>query len=301
MNRDELESSTKRVFHDIHVAQGDNAQIFNRLKSLLTTEYLNVSADWFAGKTCLDAGCGSNANATYAMLEMGAQKVCAFDLGEETLQSAPKYLAPFAGRYALTVGNVLAIDYPDSSFDFVHCAGVLHHTADVFQGLSELARVTRPGGMLVTVTYGKGGIVRDVVTLLRNRYASDAGFKRFIDTLDAEYLANVLEFILTAMRSHGDELGSQQGSEVRQTLIDRDLVLTIKDRITAPVYSENSEEELTSFLAERGFGQFERLTRYPRYSNLRRFLSPLYERFDHPFARLLYGSGVIQLKSIKQS
>ena len=71
------------------------------------------------------------------------------------------------------------------------------------------------------------------------------------------------------------------------------------DRVTAPAYHEHSEEELTQALYEAGFTTVQRLTRYPKMTNIRRFLSPLYERYDSKFARLFYGSGAVQLKAIK--
>ena len=106
----------------LHKSQGQDPAIFARLTSLLTTEYLRVKEDWFVGKICLDAGCGSNGNATYSMLQMGAEKVHAFDLDPGTedtiLQSVPPYLREFEGRYELRLGNVLDIAYPDDFFDF---------------------------------------------------------------------------------------------------------------------------------------------------------------------------------------
>ena len=85
--------------------------------------------------------------------------------------------------------------------------------------------------------------------------------------------------------------------EIIKSLFDEDLVLTIKDRITAPVYHEHSEEELVLFLNNSGFSKIERLERFPTYTNVRRFLSPLYYKYDSKFSKILYGSGNIQLKA----
>ena len=296
-----LERRTRKLFHEIHVVQGDDPRIYRRLRALLSPDYLKVPRSYFDGKICLDAGCGSNANAAFSMLHYGAKRVYAFDLDGTVLESAPKYLRRFAGRYELGVGSVLAMQYPDNFFDFAHCAGVLHHTRDVFQGLHELARVTKVGGLLVFSVYGTGGVAREMTSLLREKYAREDAFRRLIDDLTDQQLQEGVKWILSEMTRQGDGWGKKIPARLIKQLFDKDLVLTIKDRIKAPVYHENSEEELVAWLKEHGFTQIQRLTRYPRYHNVRRFLSPLYYAYDNPLARLFYGSGFVQLKAIKEA
>ena len=88
-------------------------------------------------------------------------------------------LKEFDGRYELTTGNVLNISFADNTFDFVHCGGVLHHSADVMQGIRELARVTKVGGILYIHTYGAGGLVREVTTFFRDKYNVDDSFNLY--------------------------------------------------------------------------------------------------------------------------
>ena len=305
MERAELEKQTRNVFDGLHKSQGRDATIFALLSSMLTTEYLKVEDDWFVGKTCLDAGCGSNAHATYSMLRMGAEKVYAFDLDSGTedtiLDSVPEFLQEFEDRYELSLSNVLDLAYPDDFFDFTHCSGVLHHTHDVFKGLSELGRVTKVGGTLYAQVNGKGGLVREFLNFLRDKYARDAEFKSLIDDLSEQQFVETFRWIAAEGTAHGDPLLEKLPSHLFEELFDRDLVLSIKDRIIAPVYHENTEEDLVNWFLGNGFTHVERLTRYPKFKNIRRFLSPLYNSYDHPTARLLYGSGAIQLKGVKSS
>ncbi|PID60299.1 hypothetical protein CSB45_00500 [candidate division KSB3 bacterium] len=294
-----FETQTREIFHEIHKIQGRNEKIFTRLLSLLTPSYLQEREDFFKGKICLDAGCGSNANAACSMLQHGAEKVYAFDLTDSIFETVPHYLRGFEGRYALGVGSVLNIHFADGFFDFVHCSGVLHHSSDVATGLKELARVTKPGGMLYIMTYGKGGLLRDIVGFLRKKYRQDSGFQAFIDGLNPKFFTELFQFLLTSMQAHGDAFGSKLSPELLAELFDEDLVLTIKDRVTAPVYHEHSEEELRDLLEQCAFSSIIRITRYPELSNFRRFLSPLYENYESRFARLLYGSGSVQLKAVK--
>ena len=48
----------------------------------------------------------------------------------------------------VTTGNVYALDLPDDQFDVVHAHQVLQHLADPVTALSEMARVTRTGGLV---------------------------------------------------------------------------------------------------------------------------------------------------------
>ena len=50
------------------------------------------------------------------------------------------------------VGDVQALHFDDGEFDVAVAAWMLYHVPDLDRGLSELARVLRPGGTLVAVT-----------------------------------------------------------------------------------------------------------------------------------------------------
>ena len=55
------------------------------------------------------------------------------------------------------VADVHALDFPDASFDVVHAHQVLQHVADPVQALRELARVTKPGGIVAVRDSDYGG------------------------------------------------------------------------------------------------------------------------------------------------
>lgn len=301
-NKKKFEADTRQLFHKLHSAQADSEYIFYRLTSLLSTDYLKVPENFFQGKICLDAGCGSNANAVYAMLQMQAEKVYAFDLDASIYETAPQMLKEFPeSRYDLRTGNVLNISFTDSTFDFVHCGGVLHHSADVLQGLRELGRVTKPGGLLYIHTYGAGGLVREMTSFFREKYNHDEVFKGLIDNLTAQKLQQGLFDIFFAMDRYGDSFGTNIPVNIVKELVDDDLVLTVQDRIAAPAYHEHTEEQLRACLEEEGFSQIERLARYPYLKNIRRFLSPLYYEYSSEIAKFCYGSGLIQLRAVKKA
>lgn len=56
--------------------------------------------------------------------------------------------------------DLLKIDYPDSSFDFVIANHVLEHVDDDLQALSEIRRVLQPGGYAILQTPYSGKLTR---------------------------------------------------------------------------------------------------------------------------------------------
>ena len=295
----EIEKETRKLYHNIHKIQGDDPFIFHRMVDLLNTKYLKVNKNFFTDKICLDAGCGSNANATYSMLSMGVKKVHAMDLDETIFESIPKYLKEFDGKYEINTGSVLDLPYPDNFFDFTHCSGVLHSTGDVFRGFKELARVTKVGGILYTMTWGKGGLIREIINLLREKYKKDPEFKLQIDNLEINQFTDFFDWLALMLDSHDDDMKNMISSKKFHELFDIDLILTLKDRIITPIYDENSEEEIVKWLKDNGFTKIERLTRYPKYNNIRRMLSPVFYHYDSKFSKFLFGSGHVQIKAVK--
>ena len=100
---------------------------------------------------------------------------------------------------------------------------------------------------------GKGGLVREFINLLRNKYDQDYEFKSLIDGLSEQRLVDTANWIVSEGKAHGDTLVEQLSPLLIEELFDRDLVLSIKDRITAPVYHEHSEEDLVDWMSGHGF------------------------------------------------
>jgi ubiquinone/menaquinone biosynthesis C-methylase UbiE len=123
--------------------------------------------DEFAGKRCLDAGCGGG-RATIMMAQAGAREVVAFDLSRTNVETT-RMRAEQRGldNVVAEEGSLLALPFEDESFDVVWSNGVLHHTGDTDGSLKEIARVLRPGGWMWLYLYGSGGIYWRVVDWVR--------------------------------------------------------------------------------------------------------------------------------------
>ena len=93
----------------------------------------------------LEVGCGWGELAEWLARDTAAQ-VVAVDLSERMVE-----LARARGVDA-QVGDVQELPFADGSFDVAVAAWMLYHVPDLDRGISELARVLRPGGILVAVT-----------------------------------------------------------------------------------------------------------------------------------------------------
>ncbi|KMO72877.1 MAG: class I SAM-dependent methyltransferase [Mycolicibacterium rufum] len=100
-----------------------------------------------SGQQVLEVGCGRGIGAEVILDRLGARNVIAFDLDESMVDSARKRLR---GRQVqLSVGDVCDIAQPAAGVDTVVDFGIIHHVPDWQQAVAEIARVLRPGGLLL--------------------------------------------------------------------------------------------------------------------------------------------------------
>jgi ubiquinone/menaquinone biosynthesis C-methylase UbiE len=75
--------------------------------------------------------------------------VIGLDLSQNMLEQARKKLHPHAGRYTLIWHDAQDLPFPDQTFDAVSCLEALEFMPSPHNVLSEMARVLRPGGILL--------------------------------------------------------------------------------------------------------------------------------------------------------
>ena len=164
----------------------------------------------------LDSGCGAGALA-FALAPFVAS-VVGVDLSED-LVAAGRELAP--ANCELRVGDATALPFEYGSFDIVGCMRVLHHAHRPELIVSELARVTRPGGRILLVD--QIGAVDPVVSAETDRFEHardpshtrllpDQDIRGFLDANDLDVLTNEivreqrnLERYLDLVGLEGDE------------------------------------------------------------------------------------------------
>jgi len=99
--------------------------------------------------TFLDAGCGSCAHSI--RLAKRGYFVVAIDCSESILETAEQNIKKItlAENIKLKTENITSLSFPDRTFDYILCWGVLMHIPDIENGISELDRVLKKGGYLV--------------------------------------------------------------------------------------------------------------------------------------------------------
>jgi SAM-dependent methyltransferase len=111
-------------------------------------ERIDREAASLKGKHLLEIGCGMGFD-SLEFLKRGV-RVTAIDLTESAVRMTRAHFE-VAGVKAedVRVGNALALDFPDESFDAVWSNGVLHATGDTPKAIAEVRRVLKPGGRAI--------------------------------------------------------------------------------------------------------------------------------------------------------
>ena len=107
----------------------------------LTDRVRRLLGPFTGSEAALDAGCGTGALA-FALAPFVAE-VVGVDTNAEYLE-AGREAAPANVRFA--EGDVMSLPFDYAAFDIACCHRVLHHVRRPELAVSELARVTRPGG-----------------------------------------------------------------------------------------------------------------------------------------------------------
>jgi ubiquinone/menaquinone biosynthesis C-methylase UbiE len=100
------------------------------------------------GANILEVGCGRGAGANLIFKNFKPSQLHILDLDLKMIQKAGSHLSP-ASKDAVNmyVGDAVDLPFKTGSLDAVFGFGFLHHVPDWRQGLSEIARVLKPGGV----------------------------------------------------------------------------------------------------------------------------------------------------------
>jgi SAM-dependent methyltransferase len=98
-------------------------------------------------KQILDAGCGNGRYSKVLLRHADRDAfITGFDISQRMLVRARRRLSD---RVSHVSADLTRLPYPDAYFDAAVCGWVLEHLPDPGPGLSELARILKPGGKLL--------------------------------------------------------------------------------------------------------------------------------------------------------
>ena len=106
-----------------------------------------------AGARALDVGCGPGALTAQLVARLGVDAVTAVDPSESFVAAAR---ARFPGL-RVPAGVAESLPLPDDSVDLTVAQLVVHFLPDPVAGLTEMARVTRPGGVVAANVWDHAG------------------------------------------------------------------------------------------------------------------------------------------------
>ena len=102
--------------------------------------------------TLLDLGCGTGQMSLY-LASRGNRAVVGADLSLASLRLAAAAARRFGLSAQFIQTDLHCASLAEESFDVVYSSGVLHHTPDPRAAFARMARLARPGGMIILGLY----------------------------------------------------------------------------------------------------------------------------------------------------
>jgi ubiquinone/menaquinone biosynthesis C-methylase UbiE len=106
------------------------------------------------GEAVLDVGCGPGTD-LFRMVELvgPAGRLVGLDASEVMVAEARRRAEQLGLPITFEVGEVHALPFPDATFDVCRAARLLEHLPNAGPALTEMVRVTRPGGRIAVFDF----------------------------------------------------------------------------------------------------------------------------------------------------
>jgi SAM-dependent methyltransferase len=135
-----------------NVAADAYTRFMGRFSEPLAVQFAQV-ADLQAGQRVLDVGCGPGALTAQLVERLGVDAVSAID-------PSASFVAALRERFpeiGVQSGVAEQLPFPADHFDAALAQLVVHFMTDPVSGLAEMARVTRPGGLVSACVWDHAG------------------------------------------------------------------------------------------------------------------------------------------------
>jgi ubiquinone/menaquinone biosynthesis C-methylase UbiE/uncharacterized protein YbaR (Trm112 family) len=141
---------------------GHTLRMFERINERTANE-IKLSNEIYC-----DIGCGSGR--FIDLLANGQASIIGVDSSDSVEAAALKFLGN--ARVLICQADILNLPIRENQINHVYSIGVLHHTANPIQGVSEIARVMKIGGTAAISVYGKGGYYDDPIVRIYRKFFS---------------------------------------------------------------------------------------------------------------------------------
>jgi len=151
-----MSEAVKKMFSRI-------ANDYDRMNSILSLgihhRWRKVAADKANlqdGMKILDCATGTGDLAiAFANRLNGQSEVIGMDFNEDMMAIAKQKAAKEGKKIKFETGDVMALNYPDNYFDLASISFGIRNVDNPKKGLSEMARVVKPGGKVLVLEFGQ--------------------------------------------------------------------------------------------------------------------------------------------------
>lgn len=205
-----------------------------------------VPEELVRGKSFIDIGSGSGLH-SLAAIRLGARMVLAVDIDPDSVEATWTTLGKHAPDASFRAIQKSILD-PDArslgKFDVVYSWGVLHHTGAMWLAIDAASQHVAKGGIFALAIYRKTPLCW--AWRLEKRFFTDAG--------------PTVRRVIRAVYTHSYKLGLRLTGRDPQRYIDdynavrgMNFYNDIDDWLGGYPYESATEDEIESFLKERGF------------------------------------------------
>jgi len=132
-------------------------------------------------KNVLDIGCGPAVMSQY-LAEKGCAKIYGIDVSEKVIEEARARTQGMEGKdkFFFDTGDIEHLNFPDSFFDVIICAGVIEYLLSDDKAVKEMHRVLKPGGFAIITVPNKLCAwvnIKKVNNLFTNLFSLNSGKK----------------------------------------------------------------------------------------------------------------------------
>ena len=124
-----------------------------------------IGFDKYPDRQLLEVGCGTGTD--LLQFARGGSRVVGIDLTPRSIEISRRRFRVYGLDGEFAIGDAENLAFPDESFDVVYSFGVIHHTPDTQQAISEFHRVLRPGGRVIVMLYNRASLYYWTSLILR--------------------------------------------------------------------------------------------------------------------------------------
>jgi ubiquinone/menaquinone biosynthesis C-methylase UbiE len=297
---------TREIYQKQHQSIANDKKTFDRIFGIYKGQTYGLGNSFFKNKIALDAGCGNFGALTARLSNLGCDKIYACDLGKSWIKPMKKSLTNRKinlRNIYFQNGDVTKLKYKTNMFDFVAFNGVLPHLknkVEIKKAFKEGSRVTKKGGYFFTSFGVSGGLIQSVILpAIRKHYKKNKEFKKFLDNVKVNDLKNIFNFIsLKSKKNNGPYISSNFLTK----LFHQDFIVFLRNHIQAPTWLTNEcdLEFINSLYKKNGFKRINRIKKFVKRTDVRKYFAPLHFMRDHWFSKILYGQGYMQFIAQKK-